>query len=755
MTVAVGKPLARTDGRAKITGAARYASDFQPSRMAHAVLVQSTIARGTLLSIDVQTARQVPGVLAILTHENAPKLDIKVPQSKDQGATFHPGENLVPLEGTEIFFAGQNLAVVVAETLEQAQYAASLLRIRYQETAPVLTIEAAEKAAAGDPTNGPKRPKKAMGQDAQHDRGDVETALAEPGLVKVEATYVIPVETNNPMEPSATVAEWDGDRLTVQDSTQSVVSTRNILAHAFGVPKQSIRVLCPFTGGGFGCKGFQWPHTLLAAMAARVTRRPVQLALTRAQMFTSVGHRPPTVHRMVLAARRDGALQAMVHDTTCASSPVTEFIAACGPATTKVLYACENVSTPTTLLRVNVGAPTPMRAPSECPGSFAIESAMDELAIALGMDPVELRLRNHADRHPASGKPWSTRHLKECYARGAEMFGWQRRTPEPGSMRDGGRLLGWGMATALYPAHSRPSEARVRMTADGHAVVQAATQELGTGAYTIFTQISADALGLPVERVTFELGDSDLPEAPGSGGSCTTASVSEAIVKACAAFKEKLAALATADPASPLHGVAPGQLTLADGRLTAVGGAGAGGGRGVACTDILAKARLPVLEAEASVKPPEDKDQPYATFSFGSMFCEVAIDPRLPRVEVRRVVSVVDVGRVINPRTTRSQMLGAITMGLGMALTEHTVYDPRSGRPLNANFADYSIPVNADIQSIDVDFIDEPDLHMNSLGCRGVGEIGITGIAAAVANAVHHATGRRLRELPLTLDKLL
>ncbi|MBV8200165.1 MAG: xanthine dehydrogenase family protein molybdopterin-binding subunit [Acidobacteria bacterium] len=746
MTTAVGKPLERADGRKKITGAARYAAEFRPRRMAHAVLVQSTIARGSIESIDAAAARRLPGVLAVPTHRNAPKLHLSAylgegSSSAQSGGKL--GEKLAPLAGTNVYFAGQNVALVVAETLEQAQHAAALVKVRYREDPPVLEIAEALATAT--------QPSKAMGREAQHRRGDVEAALAAPGSVVVRQVYTVPVETNNPMEPSATVAEWICGRLEVQDSTQAVVATRNLLAEAFGLPRRDVRVYCPFTGGGFGCKGFQWPHTLLAAMAAKVTRRPVQLALTRAQMFTSVGHRPPTVHTIALAARRDGKLTAVSHETVNATSPLTEFVAPCGVVTSKVLYACDNVATPTKIVRVNVGAPTPMRAPAECPGTFAIESAMDELAYALDLDPLELRLRNHADRDPSDGKPWSSKHLKECYAQAAERFGWQRRRHAPRSMRDGELLVGWGMATAIYPGYRRPSSARLRLAADGSALVQAATQELGTGAYTIFTQVAADALGLPVERISFELGDSDFPDAPTSGGSCTTASVSEAIIQAAAALKARLAALVSSDPESPLATLSPEQLALANGRLVAA----ADPARGVALTDLLRHARLPAVAAEATVKPEDDKTKAYSIQSWGAMFCEVKIDPLLPRVRVSRFVSAIDVGRVLNPRTTRSQVLGGVTMGIGMALMEQTVYDSRTGRPVTDNFADYHIPVNADVESIEVELIDRPDPQINTLGCRGVGEIGITGVAAAVANAVYHATGRRIRDLPITPEKLL
>ncbi|HZF08533.1 MAG TPA: xanthine dehydrogenase family protein molybdopterin-binding subunit [Thermoanaerobaculia bacterium] len=742
-TAAVGKPIDRVDGRRKITGKAMYAAEQKHDRLAHAWLVQSTIAKGRIVAVDGAAARKAPGVLVVLTHENSPKLQKAGSRQPTQAGKL--GEDRLPFSDDVIHYAGQHVALVVANTLDQARYAASLVKVRYEEEKPVLTIEEAEPTAYS--------PKASFGRPLQHERGDVAAALAGAGGsggAKVEATYTTPVETNNPMEPSATVAVWDGDRLTVTDATQAVVGTRAVLAQSFGIPKENVRVLCPFTGGGFGCKGFQWGHTLLAAMAARVTKRPVQLNLSRQQMFTSVGHRPPTVQKLSLAAKKDGTLTALRHETLQATSPTTEFVEPCGLTTSKLLYACDNVAIPHRLVRVNVGPPTPMRAPGDCPGTFALESAMDELAYALEMDPIVLRVRNHADKDPGEGKPWSSKHLKECYSRGAEMFGWKKRNPKPGSMKDGDLLVGWGMATAVYPGNRRPASARMRLTPDGRALVQVATQELGTGSYTIFTQVAADALGLPVERVTFELGDTEFPESGVSGGSTTAASVSEAVVGAAAAMKAKLVALAAADPESPLGGLRPEEVTMADGRLAAVGNPS----RSLSYTDLLKRGRLAKMESEATVKP-DDKSKAYSIHSWGAQFCEVKIDPLLPRVQVTRWVSVIDVGRVLNVKLSKSQVMGGMTMGIGMALLEHTVYDPRTGLPVNANFADYAIPVNADVPVVEVDFVGSPDPIINTLGCRGVGEIGITGVAAAIANAVYHATGKRVRELPITPDKLL
>lgn len=741
---AIGKPIDRVDGRKKITGAAKYAAEFKPDRLAHAVMVQSAIAKGRILAIDAAAAKRAPGVIAVLSHQNLPKF-----KTAEKGAKPDPlqsgkmGEDRLPFSDDVIHYAGQHVALVVADTLDHARHAASLVKVRYQEEKPVLTIAEAEPDAY--------MPKASFGRPLQHERGNVEAALAAPGVVKLQQTYTIPVLTNNPMEPSATVAAWDGDKLTVYDATQAVMGTRGILAQVLGIPKENIHVLCPYTGGGFGCKGFTWSHTMIAAMAAKVTRRPVQLNLTRQQMFTSVGHRPPTRQTIALAAQRDGKLTAIRHETLQPTSTTTEFVEPCGLTTSKMIYSCENVAIPHKLVKVNVGPPTPMRAPGDCPGSFAIESAMDELAYELGMDPIELRLRNYAEMDEGEKKPWSSKHLKECYQRGAEMFGWKKRNPKPGSMKDGDLLVGWGMATALYPGNRRPASAKARLTPDGRALVQACTQDLGTGSYTVFTQVAADALGLPVDRVTFELGDSEFPPAPGSGGSNSAASVSEAVYQVGGAIKTKLAAIATSDPESPLAGLRTDQLVLADGRLVLA----ADPSRGIAVADLVKRSRMPAVEAEVQVKPEDEKTKKYSIHSWGAQFCEVKIDPLLPRVQVSRWVSVIDVGRVLNTKLSRSQVMGGVTMGIGMALMEETVYDPKTGRPVTASFADYLIPVNADFGAFDVELLNHPDPVINTLGCRGIGEIGITGVAAAIANAVYHATGKRVRDLPITIDKLV
>jgi xanthine dehydrogenase YagR molybdenum-binding subunit len=568
----------------------------------------------------------------------------------------------------------------------------------------------------------------------------------------VDQTYTTPTETHNPLETSATVASWDGpDRLTVYDSTQWIKGTQAILAEAFGLPRENVRVICPFVGGAFGCKGSIWPHTILAAMAAQAVKKTVKLALSRQEMFVSAGHRPPTIQHIALAAKPDGKLQVLRHRTQTVTSPVGDFIEPCGMGTSKVLYASPAIEIEHTLYKVNVATPTFMRAPGETPGTFALESAMDELAYALKIDPVELRLINHADQHPINGKPWSGKHLKECYQIGADRFGWAKRNPTPRSMRDGKLLVGWGMATATYPGYKFLGSAKVRLLADGTAHVTSATHDLGTGAYTAFTQISADALKLPMEKVKFELGDSLFPHAPVAGGSNSTATVGSAIVDAAKAAHGKIIAMAINDPVSPLHGMAAENISIDS------------GGRMVSRNDaskvdtfaaVLKRAGKDSIEAEASAHPGEEQKE-FAIHSFGAQFCEVKIDPELPRVQVSRFVSVIDNGRVINPKTAASQVKGGVIMGIGMALMEETIYDTPTGLPATSNLADYHVCVHADAPGVEVHFIDQPDVYFNAMGARGVGEIGITGVAAAVANAVYHATGIRVRDLPITPEKLM
>jgi xanthine dehydrogenase YagR molybdenum-binding subunit len=767
-TSVVGLPIDRVDGRLKVTGTAMYAAEAPVQNCAYAYILQSTIASGTIKSINTTAAEKSPGVILILTPQNIDKL-VKI-KSPKQGDPLSGGgmlqENRFPLSDMKIHYGGQHVAVVVAEKSEQARSAAELIKIEYDSDAPLLSID--------DPQAKASKPSRNMGEPIQIERGKKVDTVIEGGgsdLVTIRQTYDMPTETHNPMEPSAATAVWDGDRLTIYDSTQFVMGVRGAMASAFGVPVENVRALCPFTGGGFGCKGAQWPHEFLAAAAAKAIDRPVKLVLTRKQMFSSCGHRPQLRQEMTLAATKDGKLQALRHDTTMHASQVGDFIEPAGATTSTKLYACDNLEVSHTIKKINIAPPTFMRAPGECPGTYALESAMDELSYALGIDPLQLRRINHADVSPQTKMPWSSKHLLECYDLASEKFGWEKRNPKPRSMKAGdGRLIGWGMATATYPGYSFGAAARIKLIAENgevRCVGSCACHDLGTGAYTAFTQITADTVGLPAEKVKFQLGDTTLPFGPVAGGSNTTASVSQAIVDAGDAIKEEMVKLIKdGDPVSGLYST---DMTLSGGKLVSRDDPS----KAISLVDLIGRSQNGSIEAQSlppSDRKPGGKPGPktdkggedyganrrkYEFQSFGCHFVEVRVDEPIARVRVTRVVSAMDVSRVINPKTSRSQVMGGVIMGIGMALMEGTEYDPSSGCPINASLADYPVCVNADIHAIEPHFVNFPDVHMNAMGCRGVGEIGITGTAAAVANAIYHATGKRVRDLPITPDKLL
>jgi xanthine dehydrogenase YagR molybdenum-binding subunit len=733
---AVGSAMTRIDGVAKVTGGARYAGDFDAPRLAHAVLVTSTVAKGRIAHVDAARAKAAPGVLLVMTHDNAPKLP------GDPMKSAPPAERaLTLLQDDVVRYNGEPVAVVVAETIEQARYGAQLLQIGYATEQATLDFDAAKGAAY--------KPQKITHGEPDSHRGDAERALAG-AAVRHEATYSTPMEVHNPMEPHATLAAWQGDRLLVHDATQGVAGARKTLATKLGVPAENVHVLSPYIGGGFGCKGSAWSHVVLAAMAAKQSGRPVRLVLDRTQMFGPVGYRPRTQQTVALGAGRDGKLVAIKHEVISPTSMFEDWTES-SAVVTRMLYACPNVSTAHRLVKLNLGTPTFQRAPGEATGTYAIEAALDELAYKLGVDPVELRWRNHADADPEESKPFSSKKLRECYASAAQRFGWSKRKPQPRSMRDGNQLIGWGMATATYPANRQPTNARVRLLADGSVSVQCCTQDIGTGTYTIITQVAADALGVEAGRVKVEIGDSDFPEAPVSGGSMTAASVTPAVQAAARQVRDKLVALAIADAASPLHGIAAERIESADGWLRTRDDAS----RGEPFAAIIARNGAAPIEVTAKAELSEEEKKKASYHSFGAVFVEVGVDPDFGEVRVRRVTASYSIGRLLNVKTGRSQLLGGIVWGVGMALHEEAFVDHETGRVLNANLAQYHVPVNADIGELDVTFVDEDDQQFNPLGARGIGEIGITGVAAAIANAVYHATGRRIRDLPITPDKLI
>jgi xanthine dehydrogenase YagR molybdenum-binding subunit len=725
----VGAPHDRVDGRLKITGGAKYSAEWGLPGMAYGYLVLSSIASGRVRALDTTAAAKQSGVLAILTPANAPRVD---------GAKHGDNDRvLMVLQNDEVLYDRQPIALVVADTFERAKYAASLVVPTYDAAQPRTRFAQGEIFKPAD----------IHGKPPDTFRGDADAAFAA-APVRIDGTYTTPVEHHNPMEPHATIAAWDDGRLTVYDASQGVKVAQKRLAEVFGLQPENVRVVTKFLGGAFGCKGSTWPHTVLAAMAAKVVGRPVQLSIWRPQMWGSVGYRPATVQRLALGAAHDGRLVSQIHEVRSQTSMFDEFVEPSGVITT-MQYASPALKVTHRLVRLNYSTPTYMRAPGESSGSFALESAMDELAYAVDLDPIEVRLRNYAETDPTEMKPFSSKSLRECYRVGAAAIGWNARDPKVGSMRDGRQLIGMGMATASYPTNRSKAAAIARLMPDGTAVVRSAGVDVGTGAYTAFTQIAAETLGLAVERVRFELGDSDYPDAPVAGGSQLTASVGSATKLAALAARAKLIALAVADRRSPLFGVTENDVDARDGRLFV----GAQPSRNEAFAAIVTRSGAPV-EATSSAAPGGEKEQ-YSMHAFGAQFATVRVDPDLGTVRIVKQVGAFASGRIINAKTARSQYLGGMVFGVGMALLEESRPDERTGRFMNANLGEYLVPVHADMGTMEAIVVPEDDQHVNPIGTKGIGEIGIVGAAAAIANAVYHATGKRIRDLPIAPEKLL
>jgi xanthine dehydrogenase YagR molybdenum-binding subunit len=739
-TAYIGQPISRVDGRAKVTGGAKYAAEHNTPNLAYGFVVSSAVARGKITRIDSAEAARLPGVLQVLTHENAPRLPSL--DATDFDPVAAPGSLFIPLQGNEIKFSLQPVALALADSFELARYAASLVRIEYERESHATDFEAARAGAYVPP-----RWRPAIGPTAKS-RGDAAQALAR-AAVQLDAEYRVPVEHHNPMETFATTVIWEPDgKLTVYDKNQGVQNVQAYLCTMFGLSKANVRVLTPFMGGGFGVGLHPQYQSFLAVLAARVLKRSVRVSLTRQQMF-SQSYRPVTWQRVAVGAAPDGTLEALVHEAVAATSrfedysePVVDW--------SGMLYKCENVRLDYKIATLDLNTPADMRAPGAAWGLFALECAMDELAVKLRMDPVELRLRNYSDTDGNSGLPYSSKALRECYRQGAERFGWSRRNPEPRSMRKDDGLIGWGMATGVWDAGQVPSSAKAVLSADGKLTVSSATEDIGTGTYTIMTQVAAEELGVPIEDVTFELGDSSLPPAFLEGGSLTASSVGSAVKAACDKVRERLFTLARNVDNSPLANVALQDVTFADGRIRAR----TDPSRAVAFTDAMRHGRLAVIEEEASTEG-SAKQRQYARNTHSAVFVEVRVDEALGTIQVARVVSAAAVGRVLNPKTARSQLLGGVVWGIGMALEEESVIDQVFGRFMNHSFAEYHVPVNADVHDIDIIFVEEPDEIVNPLGAKGLGEIALLGVASAIANAVFHATGKRIRNLPITLDKVI
>ncbi|HZU33347.1 MAG TPA: xanthine dehydrogenase family protein molybdopterin-binding subunit [Candidatus Angelobacter sp.] len=738
----VGQMVSRIDGSKKVSGAAPYAIEHKMQNLAFAAAVSSTIASGRITGIDTSVAERMPGVLAILHHGNIGSLYRPAGALEEMS---RPGESRPPFEDENIYYFGQYVALVIAETFEQAQDAAAHVKVTYQTKKPLVRLDQSpvqgQESTSGDANSAPP--------NSKYSRGDAEAAYQQ-APVKIDFTYVTPVETHNPMEMHGTIAVWEGDRLTLYESSQGVVNHHNVASQVLGMPPESIDVISRFIGSGFGCKLFPWPHSWLAAMAAKKVQRPVQFALSRQLMFTCVGHRPAVTQHIRVGATQDGKLTAFLNDVRNGTSFVDEYLEDCVDPTS-MLYSCPNVAALQREVKLNVGTPTPMRGPGRTPALFGIESALDDLAIKLNMDPLEIRLRNYAETDESSQKPWSSKHLREAYQMGAQKFGWSKRNPKVGSMRNGNEILGWGMATCTWPAHQRGAEVRVRLLADGSAQASCATQDIGTGTYTIFAEIISDRTGIPVDRIQVILGDSSLPAGPTSGGSAATASVVPAIAQATDKAIQAVLKAASSAGDSPFAKADPKTLKLTQGRVHA-------GDKppdtGVPFQEILVMKKLAGLDGQAKSNE-TDEQKKFSTHSFGAHFCEISFDPEVFRLRVTRWVTIMDGGRMINAKTARNQIIGGVVMGIGMGLFEETVYDPRNGKPINNNYADYLVPVNTDIPEIDVTFLDYPDKVMSEYGARGIGEIGLTGCASALTMATYHATGVRVRELPIRIEKLM
>lgn len=711
--------LDRVDGPLKVAGAATYSAEYQVDKPAHAVLVTSTIAKGIITKIDSQKASSAKGVLAVISHINTPVIP-GYPAPKQPAERAPVGTSFRLFYDHFIYFDGQPVALVVAETLEQANHAASLIRVEYRKETHATDFEA--NAISAVVPQSVQRSQNSPFTD--YERGDPHAI--ERAEVKIESTYTIPTQHHQPLEPHAIIAVWEAeDKLTVYDKNQGVKSVQGNLAQVFKLPRPNVKVISPFIGGAFGSGIRVWPHTIAAVLAAKHVRRPVKLVLGREQMFTSVGYRPYTVQKVAIGASKAGNLTAIVHEGTGQTSQYEEHLERTILAG-RSLYACPNVITKYRLLNLDVNTPTWMRGPGDATGMFALESALDELSYALKIDPLELRMRNYAETDPERNLPFSAKSLRQCYEKGAAAFGWKNRAPEPGLMKNKGMLVGYGMASSLYGFHRHPSMAKAIMLENGSVVVQSATMDIGPGTGTAMTRIASEVMGISSRRIRFDLGDSSLPDAPGQNGSSTIPSVGSAVFAACTALKAKLTKLAAEMP----------------------------GGDTASYQEILRFHKLGQVEAQEESRSGPERDQ-YSMYSFGCHFVEVNVHPLTFEVKVTRAVTCADVGKVINYKTARSQSIGGLVGGIGMALMEASVMDHRFGRYVTSDFASYHIPVHADVPQMEVLFIDQPDTHVNPIGSKGLGEIAIVGVAAAIANAVFHATGKRVRELPITVDKLI
>ncbi|MBP0615210.1 xanthine dehydrogenase family protein molybdopterin-binding subunit [Jiella mangrovi] len=731
-----GQPMTRRDGVLKVTGAATFAADNHPDGMLYAVTANATISRGRVTSLNVEAAKAHPGVVEVITPANRPPLAI-TPEAKPYPFAF----NIEVLQDDTVRYAGQEIAMVVAETLEAATEGARLLAPTYEaETARVGfdDVDSFDPDAVG------------VGAPPVAEKGDIDAGLAK-AVNRISASYETPAQYHNAMEPHAMVAQWDGDRVTLDTPNQALVMSTGAFGAWFGIPPENVTIRSPFLGGGFGSKAIVFGGQVLTVLAAKMLGRPVKYALRRDQMYGPVGHRGATRQAFRMGMDAEGKLTALEHLTTSTTSTFEDFIEPASNASHD-LYASPALSSRHKAARLDIGTPGPMRAPGEASGSAALESAIDEAALAAGLDPLEFRLRNYAETAPMSDKPYSAKALRECYAQGAEKFGWSKRPMQPRQMKDdAGRLVGWGMGTALFPAPMFQAKAKATLRADGSALVETAGADMGQGAWTALHQIAADGLGLDIAQVEFHSGHSGLPDGGIAGGSGHTATAGSALHAAGKDAIAKLTELAVNDEASPLFGAGNIGVTARDGRLHRADDPS----RSESYGEILARAGVSELGGEGQGARDPSSAEEYAMFSHGAVFAEVKVDPELCQIRVSRLVGAFAAGRIINPRLAASQLYGGMIWGIGFALLEEAVHDRRSGRIMNANLAEYHVPVNADVPPMDVILVDEDDRYVNALGIKGVGEIGITGTVGAIANAIWHATGVRVRKFPIGIEALL
>jgi xanthine dehydrogenase YagR molybdenum-binding subunit len=703
----IGDSLRRVDGRLKVTGGAKYSGEYEVPGLTYGVLVPATITSGTVTTIDTKAALRAPGVLAVITPFNA----IKVPGYQPEAPTRIKGLKL--FNDTQVYFNGQPIALVIADTFERATHAAGLVKAIYQ--------------SQSHETNFHKNIDKGVSPQNNKDyvRGDVNAYKNAP--VKIEQEYMLPSEMHNPMELHVTTAYWTGDdKVTLYTKSQGVISSQRAVANAFQLDPKNVQINSRFVGGAFGSSLRTWPHEIAAIQAAKMVKRPVKLTLTREQMFTLVGYRPLTIQKIGLGATADGKLVGISHESHSQTAVYEEFTER-SVNVSRFLYDIPNVNTLYKVVPLNVGVPAPMRGPGEATGSFALESALDELSYAVNMDPIELRLKNYAETDLEKNLPWSSKYLKECYQKGAERIGWSNRAAKPGTNRDGEWLVGYGIGCGAFGAYRSRALAKIKLMPDGSVNIKSATSDIGPGTGTSMVLIAADILNIPAKKITFELGDSSFPVAPTQGGSATISSVGSAVHDACIALKQKLNALA-------------GKLEDSN--------------DDVDYAKILNQNNLPFLEITQESNP-NDESKKYSMYSFSAHFAQVYVHPLTGVVKIKKVVAVVDAGKIVNHKTASSQMIGGAVGGIGMAMTEEAVFDDRFGRYVNGNFADYHVPVNADIPQLEAIFIDRPDPIINPIGTKGIGEISLIGVAPAIANAVYNATGKRIRELPITPDKLI